>query len=209
MAKRATERRSDAENSDEASVGLRLRALRRERELSIAQLALKAGVSTGIVSQMERGTANPSLRTLERVRVALGVPLMALLEDISAGVSRSEAARDPAFVRRRASRPHLKVGTDGYAKQILSPQWPTDGLRFMIITIPTGVSSEEVLIGAGEKAGLVLGGKLHLSVDDGEAILSEGDSFQFPSDVPHNIRNDGPQDAEVLWIINMKPLAPL
>ena len=48
------------------SLGAKLRHLRTARELTIAQLAERAGVSSGLISQIERGNSNPSIRTLQR-----------------------------------------------------------------------------------------------------------------------------------------------
>jgi quercetin dioxygenase-like cupin family protein len=147
-----------------------------------------------VISQIERGQANPSLRTLERLRLALDVPLMVLLE----GPGRAGA--EPAFVRRRHARPRLMVGNMGLGKEILSPA-DSDGLRFMVITMPPGAQSEDVLTGPGQKAGLVLKGQISLMVRDEQVQIAEGDSFQFPSDVEHGFVNNTDQPAEVLWIM--------
>ena len=66
----------DAESRD---LGHKVRTLRSERRMSIADLATKAGVSAGIISQIERGKSNPSMKTLQRIRAALGVSLWAFL----------------------------------------------------------------------------------------------------------------------------------
>jgi quercetin dioxygenase-like cupin family protein len=147
-----------------------------------------------VISQIERGQANPSLRTLERLRLALDVPLMVLLE------GSGSAGTEPAFVRRRHARPRLMVGNMGLSKDILSPP-DSEGLRFMVITLPPGVQSEDVLTGPGQKAGLVLKGQISLMVGDEQVQIAEGDSFQFPSDVKHAFVNNTEQPAEVLWIM--------
>ena len=204
MKKKTTAKLEEAWPAAATSIGARVRAFRRERKFSVAELALRAGVSTGIVSQIERDIANPSLRTLERIRAALDVPLMALLEEKSERAPSPEGVGDPDFVRRSQTRPGLSVGPHGVAKQLLSPRAASDELQFMIITVPPGVGSQEVLIGPGEKAGLMLNGKARLMVDGTEALLSEGDSFQFASTVPHSLHNDGDVAAVVLWIMSMK-----
>ena len=189
MAHRAPDREIDA-----TAMGARVRAIRQRLGLSSAELALRAGLSVGVISQIERGHANPSLRTLERLRLALDVPLMVLLEGPGG------AGTDPAFVRRRHARPRLMVGNRGLGKEILSPP-DTDGLRFMIITMPPGAQSEDVLTGPGQKAGLVLKGQISLTVRDEQVRIAEGDSFQFPSDVKHAFVNNTDQPAEILWIM--------
>src|SRR5689334_5399436 len=46
------------------ALGERLRSLRTARGLTIIQLAELAGVSSGLISQIERGNSNPSIKTL-------------------------------------------------------------------------------------------------------------------------------------------------
>lgn len=183
-----------------ADIGARLRALRIEQGLSVNELAMRAGVSAGTVSQVERNKANPSMRILERLRHALSVPLTALLEA-------DDAVSDPVagnFVRKAAERPLFDVGQHGMQKELLSPHGDHD-LKMMIILLPAGAGSEEVLVGVGEKAGLVLEGTVVLNVGDRRAVLETGDSFQFESTVPHSIRNESSKTARILWIMNTRP----
>ena len=183
-----------------ADVGARLRALRIERGFSVNELAARAGVSVGTVSQVERNKANPSVRILERLRRALSVPLTALLEE-------DDAVSDPVagdFVRKATERPLFDVGKHGMQKELLSPHGDHD-LKMMIILLPAGAGSDEVLVGEGEKAGLVLEGTVVLNVGDRRAVLRAGDSFQFKSTVPHSVRNESGEMARVLWVMNTLP----
>ncbi|MGN6315524.1 helix-turn-helix domain-containing protein [Trinickia sp.] len=183
-----------------SDVGARLRALRTEQGLSVNELAMRAGVSVGTVSQVERNKANPSVRILERLRQALSVPLSALLEA-------DDAVSDPVvgdFVRKAAERPLFDVGNLGMQKELLSPHGDHD-LKLMIILLPAGAGSDEVLVGVGEKAGLVLEGTVVLNVGDRRAVLRTGDSFQFKSTVPHSVRNESSEMARVLWVMNTRP----
>ncbi len=54
-------------------INLRIRQLRQERHLTLEQLAAKAGMSAGQLSQLERGTRNLNNPTIERLARALGV----------------------------------------------------------------------------------------------------------------------------------------
>ena len=72
--------RAESSLHDAAALGQRLRILWRSAGLSLSELAQRAGVSVGMISQIERNLANPSVRILERLRVALNVPLTTLLE---------------------------------------------------------------------------------------------------------------------------------
>ncbi|CAJ0707959.1 cupin domain-containing protein [Ralstonia wenshanensis] len=198
--KPAQERKKRVVELNHSDVGARLRALRIDQGLSVNELAMRAGVSVGTVSQVERNKANPSVRILERLRQALSVPLTALLEE-------DDAVSDPVagdFVRRATERPLFEVGKHGMQKELLSPHGDHD-LQMMVILLPAGAGSDEVLIGVGEKAGLVLEGTVMLHVGDRRAELRAGDSFQFKSTVPHSVRNESNKAARLLWIMNTQP----
>ena len=64
-----------AERSDAEALGADLRALRKSRNLTLAELALKIGRSVGFVSQVERGLSSPSIDDLRAVANALDVPV--------------------------------------------------------------------------------------------------------------------------------------
>jgi transcriptional regulator with XRE-family HTH domain len=184
----------------ETRIGGRLHALRKQQKLSVTELAARANVSVGMISQIERSLTNPSVRTLERLRLALAVPLSALLED---GEDREETVEDHELVRRRDNRPFFHVGKQGMTKELLSPRGDHD-LQMMLIALPAGASSSDVLIGEGEKAGLVLSGKVVIDVAGRREELLEGDSFQFRSTVPHSVHNQGREEARILWVMNTK-----
>ena len=182
---------------DPVNVGARLRRLRTERSLTIAQLAEQAGVSSGMISQIERGTTNPSIKTLQRLRAALGVNLWEVLnQNVEAAPQRSD------FVLRRADRPRIVVGESRLVKELLSPRKDRN-LRFMFITLPPGGVSEDVIMGQGEKGGLVVEGRVQLTVGQEVSDLGEGDSFQFPSSLPHSLSNPHGEPARVVWIMSV------
>ncbi len=61
----------------EMTIGLRLKQIRKSRNMTIKALAEQANVSAGAISQIERNLANPTVRVLEQLRVVLNVPLTA------------------------------------------------------------------------------------------------------------------------------------
>ncbi len=202
MLQRSANANPAVEDASGELMGYRIRTLRHQRGLSVSELAAKAGVSSGIVSQIERGKANPSLKTLERIRSALDVTLSAILESVVEPHSDSGP-----LVRRATERPRFKVGRFPLVKEHLSPTGGRD-LQFMIISFPPGSESEDVLIGLGEKAGLVMSGQIRLVVGDAESMLFEGDSFQFSSELAHKVINESPGETRVLWIMSQSPTVP-
>jgi transcriptional regulator with XRE-family HTH domain len=179
-------------------VGATIRSLRQAKGMTLQALATASGVSAGMLSQIERDLANPSLRVLSQVRNALGAPISALFEEPP------PVAKDPAFVRRADMRPWLELGY--ISKELLSPGGPQN-LQFMILHIPPrGTSGAQPLSYPAEKGGMVLEGQLVLSVNGQEALLREGDSFLFDSLHPHAFRNPLETEARVLWIMGAVPV---
>ncbi|HLI13881.1 MAG TPA: helix-turn-helix domain-containing protein [Alphaproteobacteria bacterium] len=188
---------------DSESLGAKLRHLRTTRALTIAQLAERAGVSSGLISQIERGNSNPSIKTLQRLRAALGVNLWEFLDTHASAPAGDGASQDASqFVRRKADRPKIIVGVTRLVKELLSPRNDRN-LRFMIISLPAGGESEDVIIGEGEKGGLVTKGRVRLTVGSEVFDLDEGDSFQFPSSIAHKLSNPHRHPAEVIWIMSV------
>jgi transcriptional regulator with XRE-family HTH domain len=61
------------------SIGDKIRLLRKEKGLSLAELAQEAGISTSYLSEIERGAVHPSLFILKQLARAIGVPALVLM----------------------------------------------------------------------------------------------------------------------------------
>ncbi|WP_128292807.1 helix-turn-helix domain-containing protein [Afifella aestuarii] len=180
----------------EEHVGATLRLLRKQKGMSLKALAEASGVSVGMISQVERGLANPSVRLLTSLRRALNVSFQELF---AKPASETEHAGDPDFVRRADNRPIIDLGD--LQKELLTP---TDKphLQLMIIHIDAGAESGGwALSYPAEKGGLVLDGEVILTVDGKNVALSHGDSFAFDGMLPHSLSNVSSEPAAVLWII--------
>lgn len=178
-------------------IGERLRSLRSARRLTILELSAKAGVSAGLISQIERGNSNPSVKTLQKIRAALGTNLWEFLDQ-----GRSSSEENEPFVQRKQSRPRLVFDETRMVKELLSPQ-NDQNLRFMIVTLPAGGRSQDVLVGKGYKGGLILSGSVELTVGDRVSELLEGDSFQFKAHIPHRIANRSDSETKLIWIMSV------
>lgn len=66
----------------EKQMGMRIRFLRKQRRLSIEDLALEAEINKNYLSDLERGTRNPSLKVLARIATALKISMSELVKGI-------------------------------------------------------------------------------------------------------------------------------
>jgi transcriptional regulator with XRE-family HTH domain len=180
-------------------IGATIRNLRTGRNLSLQDLSKLAGVSVGMLSQIERNLANPSLKILTKIQLALGTNAGAFFEDDP------RASPEPDFVRRKDQRAFCDLGT--LTKELLS-SGASQHLEIMLLHIPpNGSSGEQPLTSPSEKGGLVLEGSIFMTVGDKQAKLLEGDSFIFDGQSPHSFHNPGPGSAKVLWIISNVPIS--
>ncbi len=180
-------------------VGDRIRELRRARGLSLEIVAERCDVSIGFLSQIERGMSSPSLKLLTTLADVLDVHFGTLfVTDESATVEPSslpgkrKAKKAPAtsIVMKAGKGPRLKLWRSGIHKQLLTE--PGAQLPFSYFTMhmePGATSGGQLYQHSGNEAGLVLVGRLSLTVEDQTWLLGEGDSFFFASNKPHRFVN--------------------
>ena len=172
-----------------------MRSLRRERGLTIEQLAAATGLTKGFISQLERDRTAPSLSSIARICDALGVRLSHIFE------------RDPApALVRRHERPKVDsyFATDNHL--LSSPDEP----RFQAIeseVAPGAGAGDELYSLPGEMEFVyVLEGSLELRVGDEKHVLEQGDAITYPLTKPHTWRNaSDTKILRVLWVATPNP----
>jgi transcriptional regulator with XRE-family HTH domain len=184
-----------AARNDTPRVGARVRSLRRERGLTIEQLAAATGLTKGFISQLERDRTAPSLSSIARICDALGVRLSHIFE--------REAA--PAIVR-RSERPRV----DGAYPSVNHLLTAREEERFQAIesvVAPGAGAGDELSSLPGEMEFVyVLEGSLEMQVGDEQHVLEEGDAFTYPLKKPHTWRNaSATEQLRVLWIAVPNP----
>lgn len=176
-------------------VGKRIRELRRDRQISLKELADKTGFSIGFLSQMERGLSSPSLRSMTRITDVFGVSLGALFAQIEGN------DEDVAIVVRSSERPQINLWRSGVTKQLLTPSDSQGLLNVTLVRLaPLASTGDELYTHKGEEAGLILSGSMTLVVENRPFNLDTGDSFRFASTRPHRFSNPTENETVVVWI---------
>lgn len=170
-------------------VGARLRALRELHGLSQRELARRAGVSNAAVSLIEQNRASPSVGSLKKVLDGFPVSLAEFFSDDQP--KREQVfftAGDLTEIAGGAIR-YRQVGADlaGRALQILHERYA-----------PGADTGPALLRHAAEEGGVVVRGRLEVTVGDQRRVLGPGDAYYFNSRLPHRFRNPGDEDCEVV-----------
>ncbi|QDL93536.1 helix-turn-helix domain-containing protein [Paroceanicella profunda] len=178
-------------------IGARLRDRRKLRQLSLQEVAGRAGISVALLSQVERGISAPSLDTMVAVCAGLDMPVSWLFDNSDP----AQAVPEEAFIVRRAARRVLDLAAHGMTKEMLTPD-ACRQVQMMRMLIRPGGSSGEAPYNhpEGAKCGTMLAGALWLEVDGRAHVLRTGDSFAFDATAMIRFWNEGPADAEVIWV---------
>lgn len=157
--------------------------------MTIHELADKAGVSAGLISQIERDLVGPSVASLWKIAEALGVPMGYFFDD----------KKDAECVVKRDRRKKIQIPESKITYELLSPNMKGK-IEFLLVEIEPGeCNTEEKIAHEGEECGLVIQGRIKVRWGDKEFVLDEGDSIYFDSTVPHRFQNIGDIKAVSVW----------
>lgn len=176
-------------------IGQRIKSYRTGRQMTIKDLAAQAHITPSMLSQIERGQANPSLNTIRLLAQALEEPMFRFFMD--------EAELRPEIqneVVHKETRRHMIVRGIDY--ELLSPDMNGD-IELMTITMAPGtISAREPMSHEGEEVALVLKGTLEIVLENDVCVLNEGDSIRFKRGVKHCWNNTSNQDVVVVFAIS-------
>jgi transcriptional regulator with XRE-family HTH domain len=186
---------TDDQLSDQLRIGTDIRHLRTARRMTLKQLADQAGVSIGLLSQLERGRSQLSVATLMRISIALGVPMSFFFSKAS-----HDAREESDIIVRASERRQLTFPGLGIREDLLSPNL-AGPIEMLLSSIEPGADCGEAYSHGGDEAGFLLCGTLDLWVGNRHFTLHEGDSFSFVSSTPHRYKNNGQVTTRIVWII--------
>ncbi len=167
-------------NSLEIAIGGEVKAFRRQQDMTVAELAKTAGVSTGMLSKIENGITSPSLSTLQALSAALQVPVTAFFR-------RFEEERQATFVKSGEGLKIERRGTRaGHQYQLLGHNVSKNlAVEPYLITLTEKSDVFPLFHHEGVEFLFMLKGEVVYRHADQTYTLTPGDSLFFDADVPH------------------------
>jgi transcriptional regulator with XRE-family HTH domain len=196
----------------EDDVPRRLRAERERRGISLRELARRLEISPSAVSQIETGRARPSVATLWAIVTELGMSL----DDLFAGATEPAMRRAPEPAADATDHPPpqrlpvvtvhtrqtLQLATGVRWERMTAGDDPDVDFVFVVYDVGGSSSPDDSFIRhAGREYGLVLSGRLEVTVGFESTVLGPGDSISFQSTTPHRLRNAGDEPATGVWVV--------
>jgi len=172
--------------------------LRKKKRWTLEEMSAACGVSRSMLSEIERGRANPTLAVAYRIALAFGMSLGDLVEG-AAAPHRVDVIRanDPTYHFR--SDPSCRIRT-------LSPLPLEKAVEFYEIVLCAGASLPSAPHFEGSRELLTVHqGHARVCSGDETVELRAGDSAHYPADVSHSIENLGRRDAVLFLVVTYLP----
>lgn len=171
-----------------------LRRYRKQRDLSLDQLALKSGVSRAALSQIEGSRTNPTLSVLWKIASGLDIPFQELLETPTDEPLKALRVGDMSPVR----------SADGRVEsRLLTPGGTAGGTETYELRLAAkGVHRSEPHRKGTVETVVVLKGTLRITVGESELELGTGDSAYLRADMPHSYENRSSHEARFINVIS-------
>lgn len=179
--------------AESVDVGHRLRILREERGISMRALARRSGLSANALSMIERALTSPSVSTLNKLAMALEVPITAFF--------RQEPVREPIVFRKASERtrvPFLRGLIEGLGGEAFVGR-----VEAFLLTLESGGSSgPHGMIHSGHELVFCLRGVIEYEVENQRFVLEPGDSLIFAAQLVHRWRNSSNSVANGIIVIS-------
>ena len=170
-----------------------MRAFRRQKNMTLDELAEATGLNKGFLSRIEKDAKAPSIATVMKLSRALNIPVARLFGE-------QVAAADIHLVRTASHKPD-EDPVHGYSYIPLSPAGSDRRNEAFLMTPPRRFSEATHAEHAGEEVLYVISGRIEVKFVDRSVLMSAGDYLQFPGHLVHHVRRIGAK-ANVLIVIS-------
>jgi len=173
----------------EQMIGQRLREIRMQRGLSQRKLARLSGVANATISQIEAGKLNPTVGMLKRVLD--GIPI-----NLSEFFSDEPETADRVFFRADEL---TEIADGDVSFRQIGANLRNRSIQFLKECYQPGAGTgRHEITHDGEECGLILSGRLKVSVGEQTMVLRAGDAYYFKSSEPHSFQNPGSGPCELI-----------
>ncbi|HNP63367.1 MAG TPA: cupin domain-containing protein [Woeseiaceae bacterium] len=166
----------------ESEIGQRLKNIRTGLKLSQRALARQSGVANATISQIEAGKLNPTVSMLKKVLDGIPVSLGDFFGD-------EFEVRERVFFRAGEL---TEIADGGVSYRQVGASLAGRSIQLLSERYQAGAGTgKHAMTHDGEECGIIISGRLEVTVGDQSAVLKAGDAYYFKSNQPHRFRNPG------------------
>lgn len=166
---------------------------RKQKELTLQQLAASVGVTAAHISRIEHGKVSPSLANLRKLAKALDRRMVDFFVD--------ELIDDPVVLSEDEWTEVSLPRWNAWVRQLVRIAGNKQMQPFYTVIEPGG-GTRDAYSHPGEEFGIVLKGEMTLRVGEEVHVIKAMSSFYYSSLVPHSWTNEGDDQCCVVWVIS-------
>lgn len=176
------------------NIGKKIKRLRLANDLTQDELALRADLTKGFISLLERDHTSISIEALAQILEVLGSNLSEFFKDLEMA--------EQKVVFRLKDRVLVEGEGDEETIELLIPGAQANMMDPVLVTIEPGKASKDSGH-EGEEFGMVLSGTVILEMEGHkQQSIRKGECFYFKADRPHSVTNKGKRTATILWVVS-------
>lgn len=169
-------------------IGIRIKRLRQQLNLSQAELADRCELTKGYISQLENDLTSPSISTLCDILSALGTDLSEFFK--------KEEDKKIVF----GADDFIEKHENGMLLKWIIPNAQKNEMEPVLVELLSGASTSVDFPHEGEEFGFVLEGKICITLGKDKYICKKGETFYYTANKSHAVSNIGKNIAKFLWI---------
>ena len=185
-----------------SSIGGKIAHLRKQKDLSLNQLAEKAGVSVTTIHKLERSEMTPTVTVLMKIADALEEKIGYFLEEKNGSFDYVENVE---YLPQKKGKIFRNTSGTTQIKYLAFRLKGAKMLALMTHLKKGTISSAKPESHPGEEFVFCLQGEIHYEIDGKVYPLKKGDTLHFFSTLPHRWEVIGDQDTKNLWVITPPP----
>lgn len=176
----------------------KIKEIRKQKNITIQELATKAGVSKGLISQIENNRTVPSLPVLMNIVQSLNLDLNDFFNDIS---SKKKSQQRVQFKSPKDYQTFEKEYGKGFLyHRIFTRNIHTVPVDFVLLALKKGARRNRMVHTESFEYNYMIKGKVEYYIENKSYLFSEGESLFFDSRLGHRLANVGSGDAFMLVV---------
>jgi transcriptional regulator with XRE-family HTH domain len=176
-------------------IGERIKSKRLKKKITLEELANRAGVTKGLISQVENNRTVPSLPVLFKLIHSLEEDVKTFFEDMHGYFTNSHVL----IVRKGEEKLFEKEPVKGFSyKRILAKTLVAQAVDIVLLELKRGAGRKQMIKTDAWECKYVIRGKIEYQVEREKFILEAGDTLFFDGRASHRLRNIGNGEAIIL-----------
>ncbi|KIC95442.1 helix-turn-helix domain-containing protein [Flavihumibacter solisilvae] len=178
-------------------ISYKIKEIRKQKNITVQELADRANVSKGLISQIENNRTVPSLPVLMNIVLSLNLDLNEFFKDITP----NRKSEQKIIIKTPKDYQTFEKEAKGFQYHRAFTRNVQGGpVDFVILELKKGAKRNKMITSESFEYNYMIRGKVEYTIEDEKILFNEGESLFFDSRLPHKLANAGNTDAMMLVV---------